>query len=132
MGDKALSKTAGCPQFYDGDAKLADGVNKQITYLHRQAMEQTDYGDIACRNGDLETSHCHLTSAFELEMQCVSLIRNTDSEPTRSVLMLSAAHLAVNIGRQADALGLIEEALDGNPPGDIKRDLLDLRAELAK
>ena len=47
-------------------------------------------------------------------------------EPTRSVLYRSAASLAVDCQDYAEARRLIDKGLSGEPPEDIRQELLDL------
>ncbi len=65
--------------------------------------------------------------AFEAEREAASLVaQQLDLEPTRSVLLRSAASLALECGEVREAERLIATALSGNAPEDISEELRDL------
>ena len=53
-----------------------------------------------------------------------------DLEPTRSVLLRSAASLAIECGEFYEAKRLIQVGLSGNPPEEIADELLDLTTQI--
>lgn len=80
--------------------------------LHREAM------DLA------ETDAKDLPAAFARERQAAELLLDrTDLEPTRSVVLRSAATLALECGDAAESRRLIERGLSGNPPPEIAAEL---------
>lgn len=92
--------------------------------LHRQAMDLAEQSD-AIPGGDLEL----LARAFELEREAALMaIEQRIGQPTESVLLRSAASLAFECGRHAEALQLIEQGL-ARPqvPGDVAEELSELR-----
>jgi len=100
---------------------------KDIKHIHRQAMEQIDLALLERRKGSAEAAARHLQSAYELESEAANaLLNELDAEPTRSVLFRSAATLARDCGRFADAEKLAYRALAGNPPAEIADELRDL------
>src|SRR5581483_5712263 len=65
--------------------------------------------------------------AFEAEREAASLVaQQLDLEPTRSVLLRSAASLALECGEVREAERLIATALSGNAPEAISEELRDL------
>jgi hypothetical protein len=99
--------------------------------LHRQAMSLADQADQANRNGDGQTAQHLFRQAFDLERRAAErMISHNDAEPTRSVLLRSAASLAIGCHEYREAERLIATALAGNPPREICEELRDLLEEL--
>ncbi len=93
--------------------------------LHRKAMEYNDEAIIAYNKGDNPNSF--YLKAFEFEKQAYILFASkSDEEPTRSVLLRSAASLAMMAGLNEEAENLIGLAISGNPPEEILEELRDL------
>ena len=99
----------------------------EINSLHNQAMDaagQAFYADI---HGDLSTVQKLFREAFELERRAASLLTDdANAEPTRSVLLRSAAFLALDCHEYREAERLIAIGLSGNPPSEIGDELRDL------
>lgn len=95
--------------------------------LHQEAMALVDEAYLA-RTGGAEDRYIELTTAaFEREAEAAwSLAGKSDFEPTRSVLLRSAASLAIEIRRYREAEQLISAALAGTPPEEIATELRDL------
>lgn len=55
-----------------------------------------------------------------------------DKEPTRSVLYRQAACIALDLNYPNLALKLVNEALEGQPPEDLKFELEEIKNELRK
>ena len=103
----------------------------QVLHQHRQAMERAAEADAARRAGDEETVRRLLRAAFELERSAAEqVVAQVDAEPTRSVLLRSAASLAVECREYREAERLIATALSGEPPEEICDELRDLLEEL--
>ena len=103
----------------------------EITELHRQAMDLTDQADAALRRGDGEASQSLFRRAFELERRAAEqLVQQFDAEPTRSVLLRSAATLALECHEYREAERLAAAALAGNPPEEICDELRELLEQL--
>jgi hypothetical protein len=103
-----------------------------IKHIHRQAMEQSDLALLARMRGDDQAAVSHVVSAYELEAKAADALDNQRSaEPTRSVLFRSAATLARDCGRFAEAQKLIFKALAGEPPADIASELEDLLEQVS-
>ena len=100
---------------------------KEIKALHRQAMEQTDLALNARRQGHEAEALAYFREAYRLESQAAAVLANDlEAEPTRSVLLRSAASLALDCNLIPDAEKLICTALVGNPPDQIAGELRDL------
>ncbi len=93
--------------------------------LHRKAMDYNDQAIITKNKGDDQKSF--YLRAFEFEKQAYILFASqSDEEPTRSVLLRSAASLAMMAGLNEEAEKLIALAISGNPPEEILDELRDL------
>jgi hypothetical protein len=99
----------------------------EVKVLHRQAMERTDLALGARQKGEADLALAYFQEAYELESKAASLLANgVESEPTRSVLLRSAASLALDCNRIVEAERLICTALLGQPPQLIAEELRDL------
>ena len=95
--------------------------------LHRQAMQQADLGHAARREGKTEVARQHFGEAYHLErISAEQLLTRTDAEPSRSILLRSAATLAIAADRFTEAEQAVCMALAGQPPNDIAQELRDL------
>jgi hypothetical protein len=97
--------------------------------LHQQAMSLADQADQARRIGDADSAQDYFLQAFELESQAAQQVDPSD-EPARSVLLRSAATLALECGRLRDAERLVALALSGEPPLEIAEELRDILERL--
>jgi len=98
-----------------------------LTSLHREAMEFADQAFVARLKGDLGLAQQLFRKAFELESKAAEqLISQPEAEPSRSVLLRSAATLALDIENYREAERLVCLALAGNPPTEIANELRDL------
>jgi hypothetical protein len=90
-------------------------------------MEQTDLALAAQRTGKDAHAKALFRAAFELERQAATMVApRIDAEPTRSILLRSAATLALDCGDYREAEILICEALRGTPPEEIAEELRGL------
>ncbi|MDQ2828029.1 MAG: hypothetical protein M3Y74_03155, partial [Chloroflexota bacterium] len=100
---------------------------KEIKALHRQAMEQTDLALVARQKGEEDQALLHFRQAYDLEAQAATcLVTDVKEEPTRSVLLRSAASLALDCNLIPEAEKLICTALSGDPPAEIAEELRDM------
>lgn len=97
----------------------------QVRDLHNRAMASADEGDSAKRQNDLQKAQLHFRQAFELEAQAAKLV-GLDEEPTRSVLLRSAAWLALECDEIREAERLAALGLVGNPPPEIAEELREV------
>lgn len=95
--------------------------------LHRQAMQLADLGHAARREGKPEIAREHFAKAYRLERAAAEqLFTRLDAEPSRSILLRSAATLAVEANQFVDAEQMVCTALAGQPPVEIAEELRDL------
>lgn len=95
--------------------------------LHRQAMQEADLAHAARREGQTESAHKHFDQAYALERGAAEqLLARLDAEPSRSILFRSAATLALEAGRFADAEQMVCTALAGRPSNALAEELRDL------
>jgi len=100
---------------------------KRYVREHRAAMAAYDVFEAAQREGRYTEASAALIEALQLEGRAARGVP-ADLEPTRSVLFRSAASIALDAGRPSEARHLIAEGLRGDPPPEIKGELLDLLA----
>lgn len=100
---------------------------RDVSELHRLAMDLADRAADARRFGDDEAFLRYTREAFEKESEAASLVAaRLDLEPTRSVLHRSAASLALECSEIRRAEQLISTALSGDPPEEVAEELRDL------
>jgi hypothetical protein len=88
-----------------------------IRDLHRRAMACADEAFLAEMNNEVERARELWRRAFELEREAALAVEaGKQAEPTRSILLRSAASLALDCGELREAERLIAAALAGNPP----------------
>lgn len=98
--------------------------------LHRQAMNLADQADEANRSGDGQAALTLFRQAFDLERRAAEPFVSREEEPTRLVLLRSAASLAIACREYREGERLIATALSGNPPSEICEELRNLLEEL--
>jgi hypothetical protein len=100
---------------------------KKVKELHHQAMELVDQAQIATVKGQKKRADQQLRKAFEAEKQAALLAAKPPAEePTRSVLLRSAAALGLRCREFREAERLISIALAGDPPQDVADELRDI------
>lgn len=97
-----------------------------IRDTHRQAMEIADEAFMARRNGESDHAKNLFEQAFLLEFE---IAQQTTTEPSRSVLLRSAATLALHADLYREAERVAAMGLAGNPHPEIAD---ELRAVLEK
>src|SRR5207247_725202 len=99
----------------------------QINAMHNKAMDLASRAFLADLHADYSAAETLFRQAFESEKQAALLVlREPDAEPTRSVLLRSAASLAVDCREFREAERLIALGLSGDPPAEISEELRDL------
>src|SRR5882724_11252628 len=94
---------------------------------HLRAMEYVDRANEARRRGDTAAVSQNFTEAFLLEKQAAeAMVPYLDVEPTRSVLLRSAASLALECRREEEAERLAYLGLSGKPPAEIRAELREV------
>lgn len=102
-------------------------MNKEINSLHRRAMEIAETALIEQFGANPDKAKKLFKEAYQLEKKAaLSIQAISESEPSRSILLRSAASLALNIDDLREAEKLITLALAGEPPDEIAEELRDL------
>jgi len=96
---------------------------RTLLELHREAMELADEADNVRRSGDREGAHDLLGRALESER--MAALRASE-EPSRSVLLRSAASLALELKQLREAERMVALALSAEPPPVIAEELRDI------
>lgn len=98
-----------------------------IRELHNEAIYKAELGDIQKFQGNTENAMDLYAQAYELEKNaaCFALDHHM-GEPTISILLKSAASLAMRCNLNRDAEKLIGLALSGEPPRDIAEELRNM------
>jgi hypothetical protein len=92
-----------------------------------RAMEYVDRAHEARQRGDIDAATQDFAEAFRLEKQAAeAMIPYLDVEPTRSILLRSAASLALECKRNEEAERLACLGLSGKPPVEIKAELREV------
>jgi hypothetical protein len=94
---------------------------------HIRAMECVDRAHEARRRGDTAVMRQNFATAFLLEKQAAeAMVPYLDIEPTRSILLRSAASLALECKQDEEAERLACLGLSGKPPAEIRAELRDV------
>jgi hypothetical protein len=95
-----------------------------IRSLHTQAMDLAEQAAARRTSGHRDDALNLLRQALEKEQHAAFLaVSETAPEPTRSILLKSAAHLAIDCGEPRQAERLIAQALAGEPPSEMADEL---------
>jgi hypothetical protein len=98
-----------------------------IRELHRQAMGIADSADLKKRHGNREESLSLYEQSYNYERAAAMKAYNDNiGEPSISVLLRSAASIAMSCQKYREAEKLIGLALSGEPPYEIAEELRDL------
>lgn len=107
----------------------------QLNQLHDEAMISADLGFAALQRGRQDAAEVHFRRALDLEKRAALLLvnyavayecPNETVEPTRSVLLRSAATLALYAHKEREAEKLAALALLGEPPSDVLDELHEI------
>ena len=90
-------------------------MNKNMKAKHIKAMQLAQEAHLALQQGKNSIAVSLFKQAFELEKE-VAYNYVDSKEPTRSILLKSAAVLANYSGEYQESLKLIDLTLSGNPP----------------
>ena len=103
-------------------------MKQQINDLHEKAMTRLDFAMANNRKGNSEKAKQEFRQAFFLERAAAELVLTLSEpyEPTRSVLLRSAATLALDCEQYDEALRLAVLGLSGSPDEPIKQELRDV------
>ncbi len=98
--------------------------------LHQAAMERTQEAVLSQDPGRSRELFCQ---ALDLERRAAEIWMETrNEEPTRSILLRSAASLAWSCRDYVEAERLARKGLEGQPPGMIARQLEDLLDKIGR
>ncbi len=99
--------------------------------LHDEAMSLAEDAWVKRHEGDFVAYRKAIRVAYEKERAAAeSVAGEVDFEPTRSVLLRSAASLALECGETREAERLVSIALTGNPPNEIAEELRDINEQV--
>lgn len=99
-------------------------MGKSISELHEQAMLVYEAALIAKRNGNDTLCGELLNRAFVIESSAADALEfRVEYEPTRSILYLSAANIAIMCGNENVGKSYASKGLTGNPQGYIMTEL---------
>jgi hypothetical protein len=102
-------------------------ANVEIEKIHNTAIEKSELAFLAKFKGDVAGSIILFDEAFEIEKSVALMAKqNNIEEPSLSILLKSAANLAIHSKKFDEAEKLICLALSGNPPFEIAEELRDL------
>lgn len=100
---------------------------KRANTLHQEAMDIAESAMRVQRAGEHKRAKELFGDAFKKEREAALLVANSNGqEPTRSVLLRSAASLGINYGDWREAERLVALALSGDPPEELQEELRDL------
>lgn len=106
-------------------------MKDRIRSIHNEAMDLAQMAQIASRQGDTDKSITMFRQAFEKEREAALMAFNDNHpQPGLSILLQSAAHLAVTCKQQREAEKLIGLALSCETPSEIRQDLRQLLSTL--
>lgn len=94
-------------------------------------MTLAEQGDDARKRGNATRARALYAQALQQERRALHLVAQ-GVEPSRSVLLRSAASLAFEAQDTEAAWQLLEEALAGKPPAEIRDELEELEAALIR
>ncbi len=98
-----------------------------VRELHNEAAKLAQLALVARHEGKMAQAEDLARQAYERESQAADLVPdNSSSEPTRSILYLSAASLAYQCREFQTAQRLVARGLSGYPPPKIEQDLKDI------
>ncbi len=98
-----------------------------VNAWHDEAMAIAEKAVVAEMQGRYAKADKFFLQAYELEAKAAkAMIDKTDVEPTRSILLRSAASLALQCRNYRDAEILVGHALTGNPPAFAVEELHDV------
>lgn len=102
-----------------------------IRILHNEAMDMAQMAQIAYQRGNTAEAKDLFLKAFAKEQDAAMIaVEQHLPQPGLSILLQSAAHLAVTCGKEREAEKLAGLALSGEIPADIASDLRQLVSTL--
>lgn len=96
----------------------------ELRLKHNEAMDLAQMAHIAAQQGETEKAATMFSLAFEKEREvAMTAYENKHPQPGLSILLQSAAHLAVTCKQPREAEKLIGLALSSDAPSEIRHDL---------
>lgn len=103
----------------------------ELRLQHNEAMDLAQMAQIAARQGETEKADAMFIQAFEKERAAAMIAYgNQHPQPGLSILLQSAAHLAITCKQPREAEKLIGLALSGDAPSEIRHNLRCLLTSL--
>lgn len=99
---------------------------EQLNTKHDKAMNLAALADLDKMRENVGDAIEKYRKAFELEFEVAQFVIPSTDEPNRSVILRSAASLAIKCGEYREAEKLIGSALAGDPPKSIANELREL------
>ena len=96
---------------------------QKASAYHREAMEAIDQALESKRRGDLDAEKRFKAHALEKEILAAFLC---DQEPSRSILIRSAASIAFILGSRDQAAELAKQGITNFTPLEIKKELEEI------
>jgi hypothetical protein len=98
-----------------------------VNQLHQSAMSYAAQAVDAETKGEPALAKNLFRQAYNFERQAAELVAPDETaEPSRSILLRSAASLALDCDEFRDAERLVAVGLAGNPPNELQEELRDL------
>lgn len=102
-----------------------------VNDIHEEAMDLAEEALLQKKRGNRKEATRLFERAFQLEKQAAELVAlEFKLEPTRSVLLQSAATLALDCEKHREAERLVNLALAGEPPAQIADELRELYEQI--
>jgi hypothetical protein len=98
----------------------------ELLNLHQKAMFFAQDALVATHHKEFEKAKGLYQKAFDIERPIALSLVDSQNEPIRSIILRSAASLALDIGNSREAEIFISHGLLGSPPEDIHQELLEL------
>lgn len=98
----------------------------ELLNLHQEAMFLAQDALVAIQHKEIDKAFALNQKAFDIERQVALALVDSQNEPFRSIIMRSAACLALDIKQYREAEIFISYGLIGSPPDDIHQELLEL------
>ena len=95
-------------------------IEDKIDQLHDHAMDIAEQADQMRRRGQIEQYNRLLLKAYAIEANAANDAKQLSIEPTRSMVLQSAASLALEAKQFHDAEQWILAALAGQPPHPMR------------
>lgn len=108
-------------------------AQNKINVWHEEAMNLAEMAFFAKRKSDFYSYWKYIQRALNYEKAAAkALLTINNSEPSRSILYKGASHFALNLDHFEEARQLLNEAIEGNPPPELKTEFKNLLEEIEK